>query len=103
MAPIHELRIMYIMLNYGLPAALRCNLSRLIQIGSVPIILRPAIPFDSGTYKLIVRLRQSWCQFTEIATRIVELISRRLRTVPKILRLVYLSLNTRMAASELLD
>ncbi len=51
-------------------------LSRLIQIGSVPIILRPAIPFDSGTYKLIVGSRQSWCQFTEIATRIAELISR---------------------------
>jgi hypothetical protein len=51
-------------------------LSRLIQIGSVPIILRPAVPFDSGTHKLIVRSRQSWCQFTEIATRIAELISR---------------------------
>jgi hypothetical protein len=65
------LRIMYIMLNNGFLAGVRC-LSRLIQIGSVPIILRPAIPFDSGTYKLIVRSRQSWCHFTEIATRIVE-------------------------------
>ena len=66
---------MYIMTNIG-RLDLGLPLSRLIQIGSVPIILRPAIPFASGTWKLIVRSRQWWCQFTEIGTRIAELISR---------------------------
>jgi len=97
------LRIMYIMLNYGLRAIV-VLLSRLIQIGSVPIILRPAIPFESGTYKLIVRSQQSWCRFTEIyCSRIAEVGLTSRPTVPEILRLVDLPLSARLDASGLLD
>jgi hypothetical protein len=48
------LRIMYIMTNRLIPKLGSQRLSRLIQIGTMPIILISTVPFHSVTYKLLI-------------------------------------------------